>query len=97
MAKRKKLKPIWKFLFVIIIVVGLVIFGIKYSNKDTDDNKPNIIEKIINKEPDKKKVNLTLIGDIMFEGLYLDSINQGDDPNTYLSKSDKEFQPQLLR
>ena len=91
MAKRKKLKPIWKFLFVIIIVVGLVIFGIKYFNKDTDDNKPNIIEKIINKEPDKKKVNLTLIGDIMFEGLYLDSINQGDDPNTYLSMVGEKY------
>ena len=92
MAKREKLKPIWKFLFVIIIVVGLVIFGIKYFNKDTDDNKPNIIEKIINKEPDKKKVNLTLVGDIMFEGLYLDSVNQGDDPNTYLSMvGDKYF------
>ena len=91
MAKRKKLKPIWKVLFVIILVVGLVIFGINYFNKDTED-KPSIIEKIINKEPDKKKVNLTLVGDIMFEGLYLDSINQGDDPNTYLSMvGDKYF------
>ena len=91
MAKRKKLKPIWKFLFVIILVVGLAIFGINYFNKDTED-KPSIIEKIINKEPDKKKVNLTLVGDIMFEGLYLDSVNQGDDPNTYLSMvGDKYF------
>lgn len=88
MAKKRKLKPIWKFLLVIIIIVVLVLFGIKFINKDnntTNEDKPSIIEKIINKEPEKKKINLSLFGDVMFEGLYLDSINQGDDPNTYLS------------
>ncbi len=95
MAKRKRIKPIWKFIFVILLVGITLIYGYivdhnKNSNKD--DNDSNIIEKITKKKEVKKKVNLTLIGDIMFEGLYLDSINQGDDPNTYLSMvGDKYF------
>jgi len=94
MAKRKRIKPIWKLLILIIIIAVAIIYGIKYFNKDTTEekNEPTIINKIIDKEPENKKVNLTLVGDIMFEGLYLDSVNQGDDPNTYLSMvGDKYF------
>ena len=94
MAKRNKIKPIWRFLFIVIIVCSLVFIGIKKltKNDSSNEDKPSIIEKIISKEPEKKKVNLTLVGDLMFEGLYLDSINAGDDPNTYLSMvADKYF------
>lgn len=94
MAKRKKIKPIWRFLFIVIIVCSLVFIGIKKitKNDSSTEDKPSIIEKIISKEPEKKKVNLTLVGDLMFEGLYLDSINAGADPNTYLSMvADKYF------
>lgn len=95
MAKRKRIKPIWKIIFTALLIGITLIYGYivdhnKNSNKDDSDS--NIIEKITKKKEVKKKVNLTLVGDIMFEGLYLDSINQGDDPNTYLSMvGDKYF------
>ena len=95
MAKRKRIKPIWKIIFTALLIGITLIYGyiVDHDKKDNrSNNDSNIIEKITKKKEDKKKVNLTLVGDIMFEGLYLDSVNQGDDPNTYLSMvGDKYF------
>ncbi len=90
---KRRIKPIWKIIFTAFLIGITLIYGyiVDHDKKDTNEDS-NIIEKITKKKEVKKKVNLTLVGDIMFEGLYLDSINQGDDPNTYLSMvGDKYF------
>lgn len=97
MARRKKLKKQFKSI-IFIIVIGIVCFGVykiypklnKNDNPNNSDNKTTT--KANNNTPSKKEVNLTLVGDIMFEGPYLDSVNAGDNPDTYLSMvADKYF------
>ena len=97
MARRKKLKKQFKSI-IFIIVIGIVCFGVykiypllnKNDNPNNNDNN-NTTTKTNNTTP-SKNVNLTLVGDIMFEGPYLDSVNAGDNPDTYLSMvADKYF------
>ena len=96
MAKRRKVKRSIRRLFLLLILIG-IIFGIYkinnlFNNKE-DNNTTNNTQ--INDKLDKdeiKKVNLSIVGDIMFEGMYLDAVNQGDNPDDYLSMvSDKYF------
>jgi len=96
MAKRRKVKRSIRRLFILLILIG-IIFGIYkvnnlFSNKE-DINTTNNTQ--INGKLDKdeiKKVNLSIVGDIMFEGMYLDAVNQGDNPLDYLSMvGDKYF------
>ena len=96
MAKRRKVKRSIRRLFILLILIG-IIFGIYkvnnlFSNKE-DINTTNNTQ--INGKLDKdeiRKVNLSIVGDIMFEGMYLDAVNQGDNPLDYLSMvGDKYF------
>ena len=96
MAKKRKMKKGPKIiLFLIIVLIVLIIVYIIYNifNKNTDNPVIDTITSVINDKTNKKKdVTLTLVGDLMFEGPYLDSVNAGDDPNTYLSLvADKYF------
>ena len=93
MAKRKKRlkKQVKSFLFMLIVItVGYAAIKIypilNKEHKPTDNNitTTQVINNNNTSEPKKKEVSLTLIGDLMFEGLYLDSVNAGDDPNNYL-------------
>ncbi|MCR5223627.1 MAG: CapA family protein [Bacilli bacterium] len=96
MAKRRKVKRSIRRLFLLLILIG-IIFGIYrvsnlFNNKE-DNNTSNNTQ--INGKLDKdeiRKVNLSIVGDIMFEGMYLDAVNQGDNPDDYLSMvGDKYF------
>ena len=96
MAKRRKVKRSIRRLFLLLILIG-IIFGIYkvnnlFNNKE-DNNTTNNTQ--INGKLDKdeiRKVNLSIVGDIMFEGMYLDAVNQGDNPLDYLSMvGDKYF------
>ena len=97
MARRKKLKKNIKGLLFLVLIIGmgLIFYKIyptlnKNDNPNNDNN--NTTTKTNSNTPNKKEVNLTLVGDIMFEGLYLDSVNNGDNPDTYLSMvADKYF------
>ena len=97
MAKRRKMKKgpkILLFLLVVLIVLGSGYYIYTIFNKNEDNPIKDTITSIINdKTEDKKKeVTLSLIGDLMFEGPYLDSVNAGDNPDTYLSLvADKYF------
>ncbi|MBR6073238.1 MAG: CapA family protein [Bacilli bacterium] len=97
MAKRRKMKKgpkILLFLIVVLIVLGSGYYIYTIFNKNEDNPIKDTITSIINdKTEDKKKeVTLSLIGDLMFEGPYLDSVNAGDNPDTYLSLvADKYF------
>ena len=96
MAKRRKVKRSIRRLFLLLILIG-IIFGIykisKIFNNKEDNNTTNNTQ--INDKKDKdeiRKVNLSIVGDIMFEGMYLDAVNQGDNPDDYLSMvGDKYF------
>ena len=95
MARRKKKLKFQVRLVLFLIIILIVVFGIKkISTLLPKDNKPNIFNETTttNKVNTKREVNLSLVGDLMFEGPYLDSVNNGDDPNTYLSMvADKYF------
>ena len=97
MAKRRKMKKgpkILLFLLVVLIVLGSGYYIYTIFNKNEDNPIKDTITSIINdKTEDKKKeVTLSLIGDLMFEGPYLDSVNAGDNPDKYLSLvADKYF------
>ena len=95
MARRKKLKKnVRGFLFILIIIIVGVGFLKIYPSLNKNDNPNNDNKNTTTKANNntKKEVNLSLVGDLMFEGPYLDSINNGDDPNTYLSMvADKYF------
>ena len=95
MAKRRKMKKgpkVVLFLIIVLIVLGSGYFIYTHFNKNEDNPIVDTITSVINNNNKKKEVTLTLIGDLMFEGLYLDSVNQGDDPNEYLSLvADKYF------
>lgn len=96
MAKKRRMKKgpkIFLFLIIIIIVFGCAYLIYKNYNKDEDNKVYDTITSIINNQEKKKKeVKLTLVGDIMYEGAYLDAVNAGEDPNTYLSMvADKYF------
>jgi len=95
MAKRKKrLKKNIRFLL-FILIVGILGFGIykllPNNKQDTNDTKVTTTKK--NETNNKSKtVNLSLVGDIMYEGLYLDAVNAGENPDDYLKMvADKYF------
>ena len=93
---KKVFKSIFKFIITILIISSIGFLIYKYYPKITklflDKEKTKQVKVVKKKEKTKKEINLTLVGDIMYEGLYLDSINNGDDLNTYLSLvSDKYF------
>ena len=96
MAKRRKVKRSIRRLFLLLILIG-IIFGIyKVSNlfNNKEDNNTTNNTQINGKldKDEKRKVNLSIVGDIMFEGMYLDAVNQGDNPDDYLSMvGDKYF------
>jgi poly-gamma-glutamate synthesis protein (capsule biosynthesis protein) len=95
MAKRKKrLKKNIRFVL-FILIVGILVFGIykllPNNKQDTNDTKVTTTKK--NETNNKSKtVNLSLVGDIMYEGLYLDAVNAGENPDDYLKMvADKYF------
>jgi poly-gamma-glutamate synthesis protein (capsule biosynthesis protein) len=61
------------------------------NKQDTNDTKVTTTKK--NETNNKSKtVNLSLVGDIMYEGLYLDAVNAGENPDDYLKMvADKYF------
>ena len=105
MAKRKKKLKKGPRVFLFLIIVAGVCFGayklyptLNKEDNNTDKQTTTKVTNNNNQEDNKKKeINLTLVGDIMYEGLYLDSVNAGDDPNNYLSMvADKYFKKDNL-
>lgn len=94
MAKRKrKLKPIWKFIFIVLIIIFAGYTGIKYFIKDdiVTNTTTNIKDNIIKTEEKKKSVNITAFGDLMFEQPYLNALNNGESTDTYLNLINEKY------
>jgi poly-gamma-glutamate synthesis protein (capsule biosynthesis protein) len=95
MAKKRKMKKnarrIITIFLILLVIIGIYKIYPKTTNESNIDNN-NQTNNVKDNKEQKKSVNLSLVGDIMFEGMYLDAVNQGDDPNTYLSMvADKYF------
>ena len=94
--RKKRLKKGAKKALYLLFIIG-VCFGLYklypiLKKENTEGQKTTTTTKANTTTNNKRELNLTLIGDIMFEGLYLDSVNAGDDPNQYLSMvADKYF------
>lgn len=101
MAKRrkKKLRKQFKFIAVVIIVIGGCFGFYKFMNtpmdntteNDNSNNKVTTTKKVEEKNK-TKSVNMTLIGDVMFEQPYINALNNGENINNYLKLvKDKYF------
>jgi poly-gamma-glutamate synthesis protein (capsule biosynthesis protein) len=95
MAKKRKMKKnarrIITIFLILLVIIGIYKIYPKTTNESNIDNN-NQTNNVKDNNEQKKSVNLSLVGDIMFEGMYLDAVDQGDDPNTYLSMvADKYF------
>ena len=95
MAKKRKMKKnarrIITIFLILLVIIGIYKIYPKTTNESNIDNN-NQTNNVKDNKEQKKSVNLSLVGDIMFEGMYLDAVDQGDDPNTYLSMvADKYF------
>ena len=67
--------------FIVICIIGAIFFMF-YQNSDEEENKDNPVIKEIPKE-ETKTAKITLVGDLLFETLYYNAINAGEDKDLY--------------
>lgn len=94
---KKKYKNFLIFFSVLIIIVLGIFFWSKVDNSkffhndnnnyDTNKQEPTNKEEIL----PTNSVNLTLVGDFLFEQPYYDSITKGDDPSRYFQNMKSYF------
>lgn len=91
-----RIKKIWIFIIVILLVIGSI-FLITNHLETTNDNKDDKTKKTTvsttkrNDTIEKKEINFTFVGDLLFESLFYKAIDNGYDKNVYFNRVKKYF------
>ncbi len=85
-----KLNKVVLFFIIVLLVVGSIIGIIKYTEKDQEkaEEKTKITT---TKASKKKEIDFTFVGDLLFESLFYNAIDNGYDKNNYFAKVKKYF------